>query len=90
MVTLHRVLAAFDHILDGALLLRAVARLLIADGARFGVFAHVDRQSVEGFGRDAAAEHEQRRGENKTKLHVVSIPPVVRQRIARTGMAFNA
>lgn len=74
MVILHRVLAALDHILDRALLLRAVARRLVADVAPFLLFADADGKAVERFGCSASAGQKQRRGESKTKFHAVNFP----------------
>ena len=74
MVILHRFLPAFDHILDRALLLRSVARRLIADMASFPLFADADGKVVERFGGSAGARHKQRCGKAKTKLHAVNFP----------------
>ena len=74
MVILHRLLTALDHILDRALLLRSVARRLVADVASFPLFTDADGQAVERFGRGTSAEQKQRRGESKTKLHAMNFP----------------
>jgi hypothetical protein len=68
-VALHRVLAALDRIFDHALLLRSVARPLIADMAPLLLFADADGKAVERIGRGAGAQQKQRRGKSKTKLH---------------------
>ena len=74
MSALHRTLAAFDHILDRALLLRSVARRLVADMASFPLFADADGKAVERFGRGAGAQQKQRYDKAKTKLHAMNFP----------------
>ena len=71
---LHRVLTALDHILDRTLLLRTVARRLIADMAPFLLLADADGKAVERIGRGAGAGRKQWRDKQKTKLHAVNLP----------------
>jgi len=73
-VVLHRLLTAFDHVLDRALLLRSVAGRLIADVTSFLFLADADGKAVERLGRGAGAGRKQRRDEQKTKLHAVNLP----------------
>lgn len=74
MVTLHRVLAALDHVLDRALLLRPVARPLVADMAPLLLLADADGKAVERIRCGAGAEQKQRRGKSETKLHFFVTP----------------
>lgn len=71
---LHRLLTALDHILDRALLLRSVARRLVADMASFLFLADADGKAVERVRRSAGAGRKQRRNEQKTKFHAVNFP----------------
>lgn len=71
---LHRFLTALDHVLDRALLLRPVARPLVADMAPLLFLAEADGKAVERIGRGAGAGRKQRRNEQKTKLHAVNFP----------------
>jgi len=71
---LHRLLPALDHVLDRALLLRAMTRRLVAHVAPFLFFADADGKAVERCGRGAGAGQKQRRDEQKTKFHAVNFP----------------
>lgn len=72
---LHRLLAALDHVLDRALLLRPVAGRLVADMASLLFLAHADGKAIERVGRcGAGTGRQQRRDEQKTKLHMVNFP----------------
>ena len=73
-VVLHRLLTAFDHVLDRALLLRSVARRLVADMAPFLFLAKADGKAIERIGRGAGAGRKQWRNEQKTKFHAVNFP----------------